>query len=302
MQTNNSNKATILEIRQSTEIDQLLASMVQAQAEIGVAIADKENKFHRSKYADLASVVEAIRPAFSEHGLGFMQFPFTRPGTVERSYREEVEIDGQKRSRPLYQMRTVEVAPDCFEEHEFPVMETVPVIYVVVRTRLIHVSGQWIENDLEIPVSMGNNPAQATGIAITYAKRYAIQAIAGVPSDDDDGQGLDGHGLDNSPARQPARQPISSPPRNRPQGPNRPQGQQDRISFHCDRLRQSENLTTLRALYESGVRELEGKASAEDLAKLEAVKDEMKQALANPAPEQQATEQPEKKPAANIRF
>lgn len=321
MQNNNSNKATILEIRQSESIDQLLAAMVLAQTEIGVAVADKENKFHRSKYADLASVVEAIRPAFSEQGLGFMQFPFTRPGTVERSYREEVEVDGQKRSRPLYQMRTVEVAPDCFEEHEFPVMETVPVIYVVVRTRLIHVSGEWLENDLEIPVSMGNNPAQATGIAITYAKRYAIQAIAGVPSDDDDGQGLDGHGLDNSPDRQPDRQPASAPPARgsrRPQGPARPQGNQGRLDFHCDRLRQSENLTTLRALYESAFRELEKSGTDKDLAKLEKIKDEVKGKLdpsngtkaqdnqdvqpEDPKPEQQETEQPEKKPAANIRF
>lgn len=290
-------KPTTLEIRQSTEIDQVLAAMVNAQAQIGVAIADKENKFHRSKYADLASVVEAIRPAFAEWGLGFMQFPFTRPGTVERSYREDVEIDGQKRSRPVYEMRQKEIAPDCFEEFPFPVMETVPVIYVVVRTRLIHVSGQWIENDLEIPVSMGNNPAQATGIAITYAKRYAIQAIAGVPSDDDDGQGLDGYGFsgDTPPGSYSRPNTQAAPPAravNRPTGPARPQGNAGRLKIHCDRLREAENLVTLRALYESGKRDLEQKGTQEDLIELAKVKDEIKAILEPPQEPPKAQENP----------
>lgn len=54
-----------------------------------------------------------------------------------------------------------------------------------VVTILMHTSGEWIESTLLLPV--GKKDAQATGSAITYARRYALQSIAGIPSEDDDG-------------------------------------------------------------------------------------------------------------------
>jgi len=56
---------------------------------------------------------------------------------------------------------------------------------VGVTTRLMHSSGEWLEQDYFIP--LGKMDAQAAGSAITYARRYALQAIAGIPSEDDDG-------------------------------------------------------------------------------------------------------------------
>ena len=53
-------------------------------------------------------------------------------------------------------------------------------------TRLMHASGQWIEGETPI-LNKDNNP-QAFGSAMTYAKRYALAAIVGVATDDDDGQ------------------------------------------------------------------------------------------------------------------
>ena len=44
---------------------------------------------------------------------------------------------------------------------------------------------QWIEADTLLPPT--KNDAQAYGSAITYAKRYGLQSLAGVPSLDDDG-------------------------------------------------------------------------------------------------------------------
>jgi len=56
---------------------------------------------------------------------------------------------------------------------------------VAVSTRIIHKSGQWIESTTILPPTKPD--AQGWGSAITYAKRYGLQALAGVPSVDDDG-------------------------------------------------------------------------------------------------------------------
>lgn len=59
---------------------------------------------------------------------------------------------------------------------------------VLVRTRLGHKSGQWLEN--ELAVAAVSVAPQDIGSAITYARRYALMSILGVaPDDDDDGAG-----------------------------------------------------------------------------------------------------------------
>lgn len=58
---------------------------------------------------------------------------------------------------------------------------------VVVRTLLLHKSGQSIASRYVMPIPDRLTP-QAMGSAITYARRYALAAIVGIaPSDDDDG-------------------------------------------------------------------------------------------------------------------
>lgn len=52
---------------------ELFAALAKAQGKIGAAIKDSTNPHFRSKYADLSSVVAAIKPAFAENGLGFYQ-------------------------------------------------------------------------------------------------------------------------------------------------------------------------------------------------------------------------------------
>jgi len=56
---------------------------------------------------------------------------------------------------------------------------------ITVTTRIMHSSGEWIEGECSLPPT--KNDAQGYGSAITYAKRYGLQAMAGVPSVDDDG-------------------------------------------------------------------------------------------------------------------
>lgn len=66
---------------------------------------------------------------------------------------------------------------------------------VVCETMLMHASGQWISDTLELPVSKSD--AQGYGSAATYARRYALQALAGIVGDDDD----DGDAASKPPAK-----------------------------------------------------------------------------------------------------
>lgn len=59
------------------------------------------------------------------------------------------------------------------------------------RTMLVHSSGQWIAS--ETPILAGSASNQEFGSALTYMKRYALAAILGVASDeDDDGNAAEG--------------------------------------------------------------------------------------------------------------
>jgi hypothetical protein len=124
-------------MKQSESIKNLAEAMAQAQGAMGAAIKGSSNPFFKSKYADLGSVIEAIKPHFAANGLSYVQFPVSGESSVG------------------------------------------------VTTRLMHSSGEWLEQDYFIP--LGKMDAQAAGSAITYARRYALQSIAGIPSEDDDG-------------------------------------------------------------------------------------------------------------------
>ena len=121
----------------SESINELATALVAAQAEMTGAALDSDNPFFGSKYADVTSVLRAVRTPLANHGLSFVQFPITGPEN------------------------------QCG-----------------VTTRLMHASGQYLEDTLLLP--MGKYDAQGAGSAITYARRYALQAILGVPAADDD--------------------------------------------------------------------------------------------------------------------
>lgn len=57
---------------------------------------------------------------------------------------------------------------------------------VGVATMLMHSSGQYIQSEYLLP--MDKVTPQGAGAAITYARRYALQALVGIPSVDDDGE------------------------------------------------------------------------------------------------------------------
>ena len=62
---------------------------------------------------------------------------------------------------------------------------------VVLEYILLHSSGEWIGSELEMtPMKMD---PQSIGSAITYARRYTLAPIAGVATEDDDGNAASGN-------------------------------------------------------------------------------------------------------------
>lgn len=60
---------------------------------------------------------------------------------------------------------------------------------VILTTRIVHSSGEWMESVLIVPGinDKGNLTAQSIGAATTYARRTAWKALLGVAEEDDDG-------------------------------------------------------------------------------------------------------------------
>lgn len=65
-----------------------------------------------------------------------------------------------------------------------------------VRTLLLHESGEYLGSDTEIVCAKVNDP-QATGSAISYARRYGLSSMLGLSAADDDGEAA----VDRSPKK-----------------------------------------------------------------------------------------------------
>jgi hypothetical protein len=124
-------------VNKSDSITKIAPALVKAQGQIKAAIKDSTNPHFRSKYADLSSVVDAVKAALLANEITFMQGVEDAEGGV------------------------------------------------AVETMLLHSSGEWISSTLRIPAS--KQDAQGYGSAITYGRRYGLQAMCGVPAEDDDG-------------------------------------------------------------------------------------------------------------------
>ena len=127
-------------MNKSDQINHLAAALCKAQAEMGGAVKDAKNPFFKSSYADLTSVIKAIKEPFANNGLSYSQLPVTSEGGGG----------------------------------------------VGVTTILMHSSGQWLESEFYLPLA--KKDPQGGGSAITYARRYALQAMSGIPTADDDAE------------------------------------------------------------------------------------------------------------------
>lgn len=144
----------------SNSIKELATALAKAQAEVGNAKKDSDNPFFKSKYADLATIMDVVRPVFTKNGLSFVQMP---------------GHDGEM---------------------------------LTVTTMLLHSSGEYISEVAKVrPVKPD---PQAAGSAITYLRRYALAAFAGVAQEDDDGNAASKSDKPTSGARQSTPKAVSN--------------------------------------------------------------------------------------------
>ena len=119
-------------------IRSIYAAFIAAQAEFGAASKGAINPHFKSRYADLATCLEAVLPALNKHGLAL-------------TYR-------------VY---------DCDNG-------------VRLEAVIIHTSGEKISSGiLHLPAA--KQDAQGYGSALTYGKRYLLQGLCALQTEDDDG-------------------------------------------------------------------------------------------------------------------
>src|SRR5689334_4991482 len=80
----------------------------------------------------------------------------------------------------------LDVVRKCLGAHEIAVMQTTSIEHgqIILTTLLVHASGEWVSSAW--PVIPADEPsAQQKGIALTYARRYALFAAVGIAGEDD---------------------------------------------------------------------------------------------------------------------
>lgn len=126
-------------MKTSESIKNIAVALIDAQTKIKFAVKDSTNPHFKSRYADLASVIDAVKESLNLNGIAFIQTPTESPaGTL------------------------------------------------ALNTRLLHTSGEWIEDTAVCPLQ--KNDPQGYGSALTYLRRYSLSAICGLYQDDDDGE------------------------------------------------------------------------------------------------------------------
>lgn len=131
----------------SPSIIKIAPALLKAQKGMSDAKKDTNNPFFKSKFADLNSVREAVTGPLHDNGIVILQL---------NTYVESNAVNSLGTMLP------------------------------VVRTMLLHESGEYIYSDTEIVVKDKNN-AQQYGSAISYARRYGLSSLLSVGSVDDDG-------------------------------------------------------------------------------------------------------------------
>jgi hypothetical protein len=134
----------------SDSFSALAKALVAASGKMDGVRKNANNPAFKSKYADLAAVVEAVQPALLEAGL--------------------IAIQGATTSHN-------------------------GVCEVTVETMLLHESGEWVKSALTMRPTKSD--PQGIGSAITYARRYGLQALCGVAPEDDDGNAASRKGKDD---------------------------------------------------------------------------------------------------------
>jgi hypothetical protein len=136
---------------------EIFKALAKAQSKIVGAVKDSDNPFFKSKYADLASVMDAIKAAFTENGLAYYQRVYTAQSavaTVKKTDQETIEKN---------------------EQVNF------------IETVIVHSSGGFITSGAMQVLCGNSQDPQKVAAAVTYYRRMQLSALAGVSQVDDDG-------------------------------------------------------------------------------------------------------------------
>lgn len=127
-------------MKTSDSIKQIAEALVSAQKEIKFAVKDSTNPHFKSKYANINSVIDAVKAPLNNNGIAILQ-------SLSPSDDNKLHL----------------------------------------TTRLIHSSGEWIEDTAVCPLQ--KQDPQGMGSAVSYIRRYSLSAFLSLYSDtDDDGQ------------------------------------------------------------------------------------------------------------------
>lgn len=115
-----------------TETNSIYKKLLAAKADFDTVLKNKANPFHKSNYADLGAILEAVEPALHKHGL----------------------------------------------------MLTQPILEGKLNTCITDIeSGEFINSNIDLPEGL---EPQKMGSAITYYRRYLLQALLALHAEDDD--------------------------------------------------------------------------------------------------------------------
>ena len=135
---------------QDKKVDTIGAAIARAQLNIKKAEKSSENPFFKSKYAGLEQVIDVTRDALNNEGIAVLQ------KTDFLTERTEMSEDGKKVHYP---------------RQDF------------VSTELIY-NDQVVKSIM--PLRTNKEDMQSLGSAITYARRYTLQSLLCVATDEPD--------------------------------------------------------------------------------------------------------------------
>lgn len=197
----------------SDSISKIAPALLVAQKAMTAAAKAATNPHFKSKYADLAAVIEAVKEPLNEAGITFLQ-------TVGN------DTTG-----------------------------------VTVRTALVHESGEWIAATIYLPVPQ--QTPQAFGSGITYAKRYGLQSLCGLPSEDDDGERA------SEPEKPDAHRVEPAPRKMKPK----------EFQDHCTAMAACTKIEPLQKAYTAAVLSARGIGDEDAVRAFQTKKDQLKEAI-----------------------
>lgn len=149
-------------MERSEDIKEIATALASAQGEIGAAAKNTDNPYFKSRYADIAAILDVIRPAAAKYGLCYPCFP------PEVSNKRVVRLEDK----------------DGVEYDEY-------LCDVTTTMLLMHTSGQWLKGQCTLTAI---DSSHGVGSASTYGIRYCLRAMFAVATEDDDGNAAKSQG------------------------------------------------------------------------------------------------------------